>query len=111
MTKQGTQVPFRPKLGSMVEWTSQANGNPRTKIGVVIKVLEPNYPPEWLNKEYKTKSRGKRDHESYLVCVPSPDGTEFFWPRVKDLKKASRYFPVVLAKKKEKNLAAFASKK
>lgn len=96
------------KLGQMVEWTSQANGNKRTKIGIVIRVLPAHFPFQWLNEHYKTKSRGNRDHESYLVCVPSPDGAEFFRPRVSQLKAAERYLPLVLAKKSEKNLKAFA---
>lgn len=99
------------KLGQMVEWTSQANGNVRTKIGVVIRVLPAHFPFQWLNEHYKTKSRGDRDHETYLICVPSPEGAEFFRPYVHQLKAANRYLPLVLARKSEKNVKAFAPPK
>ena len=92
------------KLGQMVEWTSQANGNKRTKIGIVVKVVRPYYSGKNIHEDFKTKSRGSRDHESYVVCVPSPEGAEFFWPRVHGLKPATRYFPMVLAKKEKTEL-------
>lgn len=98
------------KLGEMVEWTSQAGGNPRTKIGIVVKIVRAGYPGELIHEDFRTKSRGKRDHESYVICVPSPKGAEFFWPRVSHLKAATRYLPFVLAKKQE-NLPAFAPTK
>lgn len=92
-------------IGQLIEWTSQANGNARTKIGIVVDVLKPCYPTEWVNAKYKTRSHGHaRDHESYIICVPSPDGAEFFWPRVHGLKPATRYFPMVLAKKEKTEL-------
>lgn len=99
------------KMGDMVEWTSQANGNPRTKIGVVIKIVRPGFPGKLIHEDYGTKSRGDRDHESYVVCIPSPDGTEFFWPKVGGLKLAERYMPLILARKAEKDIKAFAPPK
>lgn len=98
------------KLGQMVEWTSQANGHKRTKIGIVVKVVRPGYPGELIHEDFRTKSRGKRDHESYVICVPNPDSAEFFWPRVSQLASAKRYLPVILAKKQE-NIAVFAPPK
>lgn len=98
------------KLGQMVEWTSQAGGNPRTKIGIVVKIVRAGYPGELIHEDFRTKSRGKRDHESYVICVPNPEGAEFFWPRVNHLKAATRYLPFLLAKKTE-NVAVFAPPK
>lgn len=95
----------------MVEWTSQANGYSRTKIGIIIKVVRAGYPGKLVDEDYKTKSRGDRNHESYVVCVPNPEGAEFFWPRVSGLKPATRYMPLILAKKAEKDVKVFAPPK
>lgn len=106
MTKANAKQKY--EMGQMVEWTSQANGNVRTKIGIVVRVLRPHYSAENVSEDYGTKSRGQRNHESYVVCVPNPDKAEFFWPRVSQLKPATRYLPLVLAKKAEKDIKVFA---
>ena len=103
MTKKLPTPKFR--VGQLVEWSSQANGQWRTKQGIVIKKISQGVPlnmyPEQSGGEWKIRGPGaQRAHESYIVCVPGINGeTEYFWPRVHNLKLATRMLPVILAKK------------
>lgn len=108
MTKKKTQADY-PKfqVGNLIEWRSQAHGNWRTKIGVVMQVIPAGSPPNRFidqHKLWKIDGPGEpRNHESYIIAIPHPDKpTEFFWPKVGVLTKAKRYLPTVLEKRKEK---------
>ena len=91
-------------LGQMVEWTSQAGGKERTKIGVVVGVLHAHMPlrllPYYETMRINAWSGSSRDHKSYIVAEIHPHRkSKFCWPRVQYLKKAARYLPVVLNRK------------
>lgn len=103
MTKKITEFK-KFKQGDLVEWKSQAHGNWRSKIGVVVSVIKPGSndvatgenAAQW-NISYPGYSR---DHESYVVAIVHPHKpTEFFWPRVNGLTKSNRYLPLTLPKK------------
>lgn len=111
MTKKKTQKDYQQfKVGDLIEWTSQAGGYNRTKIGIVIKALPIGLAPDDFggfggnNLLWKIHRPGKgRNHESYIIALPHPDKpTEFFWPKVGQLTKSKRYLPVILEKRKEK---------
>ena len=91
------------QVGQMVEWDSQARGTKRTKIGVVIDKLPPGHTIKSLknHRDYKlTPHSSIRNHESYIIAVIHPHKKpEFFHPLVKNLRKATRYLPLVLPKK------------
>ena len=91
------------QVGQMVEWDSQARGTKRTKIGVVIDKLPPRQTIKSLKNhlDYKlAPSSSLRNHESYIIAVIHPHKKpEFFHPLVKNLRKATRYLPLVLPKK------------
>lgn len=107
MTKKKTQADYPQfKVGELLEWDSQAHGNWRTKIGVIIKAIPAGFSPDYYNDQHslwKIDGLGEpRNHESYIVAIPHADKpTEFFWPKVGVLAKAKRYFPTVLEKRKE----------
>jgi hypothetical protein len=75
------------KVGDRVEWTSQAAGIARTKIGAVIEVVPPNGDPK-----SKLREMGwSRDHESYVVRAVAQGRTSnaraaTYWPRVSALR-------------------------
>ena len=107
MTKKKTQADYPQfKVGELLEWGSQAHGNWRTKIGMIIKAIPAGlHPSDFLDQDELWKIDGpgqRRNHESYIVAIPHADKpTEFFWPKVGVLAKAKRYFPTVLEKRKE----------
>ncbi len=70
------------KIGDEVRWISQAAGRYKWKSGTIIHVQPAN---EYLPHIYGggLHSRGKRNHESYVVHVKG----EIYWPRVKHLRK------------------------
>lgn len=111
MTKKKTQDNYpKFKVGDLIEWDSQAHGNVRTKIGIVIQVVPVGMTPDHYTDQetlWKIHRPGSgRNHESYIIALPHPDKpTEFFWPRVKHLTKSRRYLPVILQKRKEKLVA------
>jgi len=82
------------KLGDTVTWTSQAQGNVKTKTGVVVEVLLAGKMPDrgrFLSL-YKGAGCGSpRNHESYVVMadVGKKPGKTFrhYWPRVSALKE------------------------
>jgi len=73
------------KFGDKVKWSSQANGSRKEKTGIVVEVVPAGRYPSGVGH-----ADGRpRDHESYLVKVPTKSGKgmgKFYWPRVKDLK-------------------------
>lgn len=85
------------KIGDKVKWWSQSSGWGSLKIGeVVLAIPEGRSPsldllgkdfPECSTSAMKNPGMG-RDHESYIVRVPS--GTKakdkLYWPRVNKLK-------------------------
>lgn len=85
------------KIGDKVEWTSSAAGTTKTKQGSVIAVLpEGGMPRDVIRLEeqrlYKVMVDARslyRNHESYLVSVPTKSGRgrpRLYWPRVSALK-------------------------
>lgn len=115
MTRKKTQADYEKfNVGDLIEWRSHAHGFNRTKIGIVVEILPPEFSPrdfEDQTKLWKIDSPGmERNHESYIIALPHPDKpTEFFWPRVGQLKKSKRYLPVILEKRKEKKPANFTA--
>ena len=90
-------------IGQMVEWTSQAGGNTRTKIGVVMGILPAGASIRtipYFNQMNINTDGFTRKHESYVIAEVHPHRKpKFFWPYTHQLQKAKRYFPVVLNKK------------
>ena len=91
-------------IGQMVEWTSQARGKERTKIGVVVGVLSAHTPlrllPYFETMRIDAWGGSSRNHKSYIIAEVHPHRKpKFYWPRVQYLKKATRYLPVVLNRK------------
>ena len=79
------------KVNDEVFWVSQAGGNVKKKIGVVVEVLPAG------RSANKSKFRSwldcsdlPRKHESYIVCVGPRPGSKarpkYYWPRVSALK-------------------------
>lgn len=84
MTKPQNK-PKQFRVGDVVEWTSQANGTYRTKVGIVMDIIRDGYSP--YNRYGLNKDRDDfRDHDSYIVGIPHVGKQmEYFWPRVKHL--------------------------
>lgn len=99
MSKQNKVLP-KFKQGDLVEWRSHAHGKWRTKIGIVVSIINAGGSLH-NNTLWRINNPGMpRDHESYVIALSHPHRpTEFFWPRVSGLKKAKRYMPLVLPKK------------
>lgn len=86
------------EVGDRVTWTSQSQGTARTKTGEVISVIEPKVDPkhEVFDLVQTGRHRGAygggwpRNHRSYLVLVPCPNGGRpvIYWPRVSKLRTA-----------------------
>lgn len=83
----------RFKVGDNVKWMSQAQGCATVKYGVVLGVIPAggDFPP--LAEDGRVSHYGggdPRNHESYLVEVPSKkDGKpHLYWPRVSALESA-----------------------
>ena len=75
-------------VGDEVEWTSQAGGRTKKKVGVIVEVIHPGEIPEArAYSDLACKGIGFwRDKESYVVAVK--DGkraVKHYWPRVKGL--------------------------
>lgn len=97
-------------VGDQVTWTSQSMGVWKEKTGTVVAVVPAGFYlhcPRWSGPQQfkedlrelgieepghfngrKIGSSNRRDHESYLVAVPTPSGRgrpRLYWPRVTDL--------------------------
>ena len=104
MAKRGSRRPYnydqllrrysmKFKKGDKVTWKSQAMGSETTKRGKIVKVLPPGVAA-WevsadLPNHISVSGGGMaRNHESYIVFVPSPKGKrlpKMYWPRVSAL--------------------------
>lgn len=97
MAKQQEQKEF--KLNDQVIWESQASATTKEKRGRVIAVIPKGDVPtdrktlEQLNPNLKYREQfgyGQgRDHQSYIILVPSKTGRSkptLYWPRVKHLR-------------------------
>jgi hypothetical protein len=76
-----TPIRFAFKVGDLVEWTSQAKGCTRTKLGRVVAVIPEHERPTGI------KGCGDaRDHKSYIVSVAPKNGSKAkpkaYWPVV-----------------------------
>ena len=88
-TAKGSMESMNIKVGSSVEWTSQAGGTTRTKRGLVIEVV-----PQGTRPKSRSKDPGSpRSHESYAIRASVIDGSELqkkrtwiYWPKVSKLK-------------------------
>ncbi|MFM7008256.1 MAG: hypothetical protein ACKO0Z_02790 [Betaproteobacteria bacterium] len=72
-------------IGVEVEWSSSSNGSTTTKRGVVEDVIKPKTTPTHAQKKEADAYGLPRDHESYLVRVPTKTGKgkgRLYWPRV-----------------------------
>ena len=91
------------KVGDRVQWTSQAGGNHKTKVGVVLAVVAPGHRSsekacEFIHKLTRTGTHRSaygggfdRDHESYVVevVVGGPRAKKaLYWPVVSKLQPA-----------------------
>ena len=80
------------EVGAIVEWTSQAAGSPKTKVGEIVAVVKAKHSPNRivrncpdLNKlTFHWGGGMDRDHESYLVRVDHGPKrlASLYWPRV-----------------------------
>jgi hypothetical protein len=71
--------------GCVVEWTSQAGGNTKTKRGPIVGVIPAGEAPD--RELFAQLHRGSgcgmpRDHVSYVVKI----GSKLYWPRVSALR-------------------------
>ncbi len=81
-------------IGDAVEWASQAAGRTTTKRGVIAAVIPAGMRArdclKGLQKQcYASETCIPRNHESYVVHVPSKTGKgagKLYWPRVKHLR-------------------------
>ena len=83
------------KLGDKVKWKSSASGTWKEKTGEIVYIVKENieHPTrKWLELKFKASAAPldeawPRDHESYIVRVPS--GTKakdkLYWPLVSKL--------------------------
>lgn len=75
-------------VGDEVEWTSQAGGNTKTKVGVIAQVVPAKGYPDRGRFLSLHKSSGigmHRDHVSYVVLV----GNKPYWPVSKKLSRVT----------------------
>lgn len=75
------------ELGQKVEWTSQANGVAKTKVGEIVQIVPVGKLPDRHRFEYLYRGPGvgaPRRVVSYVVKV----GPVFYWPRVSALRVA-----------------------
>lgn len=87
------------QLGQTVEWTSQANGCTRTKRGTIVCVVDAGRSVN--AKEFPGLQKGApvgmaRQHESYIVRVPSRPGAgkgRHYWPLVSQLRAVEETVP------------------
>lgn len=82
-------------LEDHVKWSSQAQGKYKTKIGIVVQVVQSGEYPDYdrFPQLYAGAGIGMcRNHESYVVavdCGKTPgSSTRHYWPRVSALSKA-----------------------
>lgn len=71
--------------GNTVKWTSQAAGSWKEKVGVVVKVVP---ALTMVPKGYNLY--GRRNHQSYIVHVPTKSGRgkgTYYWPIVSKLQR------------------------
>ena len=84
------------KKGDLVTWSSQAGGYSKRKVGTVVSVVPKDTPVFQYNAIAMddTGARGldypglSRDHESYIVHVPTKTGSgkgKLYWPVVNKL--------------------------
>jgi hypothetical protein len=78
------------KEGAVVEWTSQANGGRKKKVGTVVEVVPAKCLPDQTRFRSLYKGYGvgsPRSHESYVVEVPAKGKGQpkIYWPRVSAL--------------------------
>ena len=83
------------KLGSNVEWWSQAQGHDKWKRGKVVQiVMAGSRPDRSYDDLYKGPGCGcSRNHHSYVIKVATGKNgngkPKHYWPRVSALKKAT----------------------
>ena len=88
------------EIGQKVCWSSQALGYTTTKVGLIETVVPAGVAPRALNID-ATNDGMPRDHESYLVRVPTPAGKgkgKLYWPKVANLAKAKASATLVVKK-------------
>lgn len=88
------------KVGDPVFWKSQSGGYSKEKFGNIHYIIPPNesvltqnhsnnFNPGYYGKYTQMFDGGlPRDHESYIVIVPSKSGkgkSKIYWPRVSAL--------------------------
>lgn len=94
----------RFKKGDNVTWSSQAGGVEKRKFGTVVIIVPARNPVAGYSDDAveMTGARGldapglSRDHESYIVHVPTKNGRsngKLYWPVVKKLQLTSEHNP------------------
>ena len=92
------------KKGDLVTWSSQAGGYAKRKFGTVVSIVPKDMPVFQYNAlaMEDTGARGldcpgmARDHESYIVHVPTKTGRgngKLYWPAVNKLQLTSEHNP------------------
>lgn len=75
-------------IGEEVQWTSQAGGVSKTKVGVIAQVVQAKAYPDRMGFPglYKNSGIGMhRDHDSYVVLVNG----KAYWPVAKRLSRTT----------------------
>lgn len=82
------------EVGEFVQWQSQAQGSVKEKVGQIILIIPAGADPfdrrglaAW---KWMFDGGAPRDHESYLVEVPSKSDRgkpKLYWPKVKNLRR------------------------
>ena len=86
------------KIGDIVAWRSTSNGVEKEKRGKIVNIVPPHKGPLKYIVEAKEETGASfsstagygmsRDHESYVVHVPSKTGKgkgTLYWPKVRNL--------------------------
>lgn len=79
-------------VGDNVFWESQANGSTKRKEGTICAIVPAKVPayrcvPENLKVGARRYDGFIRNHESYIVVVPTSRSVVLYWPRVKMLRR------------------------
>ena len=77
-------------LGEQVVWTSRGGSTEKEKQGHVEAIIKADHRPNQEQRREADAHGLPRDHESYLIRVPAPNGKgkgKLYWPLVANLRK------------------------
>jgi hypothetical protein len=82
-------TPKQFQIGNYVEWSSQAHGSFKKKVGGIVEVVRAGQRPnrDLFPDLYSGPGAGfGRKHESYVVAVKKPRSTKHYWPNASKLR-------------------------